>query len=372
MSYARGLEGVVVGETAVSNVEGNIGRLTYRGYAIDLLIQRNFSEVLWLVCCGEFPQKTQLEEMNRCLQTEKTLTKTEKKFLDAIPPNVHPMIVLQSMIPMLNLEPETLNNNLDADFSRGLKVIAKLPEILIRHRQKYSGGSDVVVNATGPQGEYNYLKDFLSRFTGEEVTEKQLEIFNLIQIVQMEHSFNAGTFATMVVSSTLASLEASMSAGVGALSGVLHGGADQAALETARLVGDPSNAGQYVEQLLANGGKLMGMGHREYKVMDPRSVLLKPLAREVCMGSRHEQLYLTLEALEIAFSQAMKRKGRALWANLEFYKGVAMLALGIPQDYFTAVFALSRSVGWLAHFLETKSDNRIYRPKALYVGEYQR
>ena len=196
----------------------------------------------------------------------------------------------------------------------------------------------------------------------------QLRALRVTQILQLEHSLNAGTFAARVVASTQASLPAAVSGAFGALSGVLHGGADQAAIEMADEVGNPAGAKDFVAQALASGLKVMGMGHREYKVVDPRAVHVKALAREVSQGTQHEVTYATLEAVEAAFSEEMRLKNKALHANLEFYKGVVYRALGAPDRAFTALFAMARVFGYVAHVLESRDNSRIIRPAAQYVG----
>lgn len=139
-------------------------------------------------------------------------------------------------------------------------------------------------------------------------------------------------------------------------------------LKQRRGVGSPDNAHEFVANLLAQKCKLMGMGHREYKVVDPRAVILKPMAKSLCEGTSSENLYATLEALELAFNAEMNRRGKDIWANFEYYKGAVFEALGIPAENFTALFAMARSVGWLAHFIEDRQDNRIFRPRTEYMG----
>ncbi|MBT4161856.1 MAG: citrate/2-methylcitrate synthase, partial [Gammaproteobacteria bacterium] len=189
-----------------------------------------------------------------------------------------------------------------------------------------------------------------------------------VQLLQIDHSFNAGTFASRVIGSTMAPVTAVLSGAVGALSGVLHGGADEAALSVAREVGSPENAEAYVDRLLSEKGRLMGMGHREYRTVDPRSLVLKPLARELCLGSDLENEFKTLLAIEEVFNRRMAERGKDVWANVEYYKGVVLEALGIEPAFFTTMFAMARTVGWLAHFMESRVNNRIIRPAAMYVG----
>jgi citrate synthase len=171
-----------------------------------------------------------------------------------------------------------------------------------------------------------------------------------------------------VVASTLAPVENAVSAAFGALHGVLHGGADQAALETADRVGSPDLAPAFVDDCLARGDKVMGMGHREYKVVDPRAVHLKALAGRLAAGTEHEVTFRTLEAIESRFTERMAERGKDLYANVEFYKGLVFRVLGLPPRFFTALFGMSRVFGYLAHFSESRVDNRLVRPQAHYIG----
>lgn len=369
MSHNKGLEGVVAGETEISNVQGDMGRLTYRGYAIEELSEQQYLDVMWLVLFSEMPNSSQSLELREFLEHESHLEEYELEIVSRLPINMHPMKMLQALVPIVKTEP---TNNKDAgsivpEVEKGLRVVAKIPSLLIAFNRHKSGLGleDILVNDV----KQPYLEKFLQNLTGVKPLKSHVQVLNVIQILQMEHSFNAGTFASMVVGSTLADVESVIAAAIGALSGSLHGGADQAALEAADQVGVPAKAAEFVHDLLKNKGRLMGMGHREYKVVDPRSVILKPLVKDLCAASNFSNSLDILEAIEAEFSEAMRSKGKDVHANLEFYKGIAMLAIGIPRDYFTAVFAMARSVGWLAHFVELRRDNRIYRPKALYVGK---
>ncbi len=352
--YSKGLEGVIAGETAISHVEGDIGRLSYRGVTIEELIEWPYLDVLSLVLTGarSFPKMEQLLMAGK-------LSSRERECLRSLGTDAHPMRMLQGMIPLLDTYPCG-----DDSIEAGLSIVAKMPTLIATYRQQQLGNSDPVYD-----DEADYLANYLTMFNGEAPPEQALNVFKIVQILQLEHSYNAGTFTALVAASTLAPVDSVLSAAVGALYGKLHGGADEAALIDAKSVGSPDAAAAFVEDLLARKGKLMGMGHREYRLVDPRAKILKPLAAELCQGTEHENTFKTLEALEVAFNRKMEEKGKQVWANLEFYKGPVYEALGIPAEYFTATFAISRSIGWLAHFLESRADNRIIRPKALYVGE---
>jgi len=209
---------------------------------------------------------------------------------------------------------------------------------------------------------------FLTRIQGHEPSTAHLNALTVCQILQMEHSFNASTFTARVVASTLAPVENCLSAALGALHGRLHGGADQAALEVAERVGDPRAAAAFVDDCLERGIKVMGMGHREYTTLDPRARFVKQLARDLSHGTPQETTYRTLAAIEDRFNERMQQSGRTLYANLEFYKGVVYRILGLQPEFFTATFAMARMFGYLAHFIESRQNNRLMRPQARYVG----
>jgi len=213
-----------------------------------------------------------------------------------------------------------------------------------------------------------YGQRFLQLLHGRVPTEHMVGIFEQLQILQIDHSFNASTFTARVVTSTLAPAASALAAAMGSLFGPLHGAADQGALEMAEEVGDPANAAEFVRRCLAEHRLVMGMGHREYRVVDPRSKIVKVLAERIASDAHQRRLLDTLKAVDDAFVSQTAHKTRSLRANLEFYKGVVYLALGLPKDYFTATFAMARIFGWTAHIVEQRKDNRIVRPSANYIG----
>ena len=365
LNYSKGLEGVIADQTSICNVEGGIGRLSYRGYNIEELVTLSYCKVIWLVLFGELPNEQEESSLQQFLQLNGALATNELDCLTRLPRDLHSMKMLQCLIPVIDCNPLTdIELPFDNDEGyRGLAIIAKLPTLLSSfHRLQ----QNAAVPTFNPRKEY--LNNFLTMFTGKEPSEIQLESLRVLQILQMEHSFNAGTFTARVAASTLAPIESVMSSAIGALYGKLHGGADEAALNEAIKVKTPGNAKAFVEALLARKGRLMGMGHREYKKLDPRAALLKPMAEQLCEGTEIENVFNTLKEIEMEFNAAMAKKNKEVWANLEFYKGPVNLAIGIPATYFTAGFAMSRAVGWLAHFLESRIDNKIMRPSALYTG----
>ena len=367
MNYSPGLEGVVAGETAISDVEGDIGRLSYRGYAIEELAPLPYLSVMWLVLFGELPTDEERADLDAYLKVHGRLKNNELAILNKMQKGLHPMRMLQAIIPLLDLDDEYLFDGLDSEASRGLQILARVP-MLIAEFVHIQDGSKI----PDTDNTESYLGNFLRVFTAAEVCAESEKILSVVQILQMEHSLNVGTFTSRVVSSTLAPVDSVFSAAVGALFGVLHGGADEAALNDAKRVGSPKASVQFIDELLESKGKLMGMGHREYRTVDPRSVILKPMAKNLCEGTEHENVFQTLVALELEFNRRMNLKGKDVWANVEFYKGAVYEALSIPSHYFTSMFTMARMVGWLAHFIEGRKNNKIIRPKANYIGHEAR
>jgi len=371
MQIHKGLDGVVVDTTAVSLVDGVNGQLSYRGYAIDALLNRPFAEVASLVATGGFDSG-----FGEALTQASALSSREEAMVLDLPEETHPMHVLQGLTPLLDHgdpsgrfgdpsgrfgDPSGRFGDPSGRFgdaAQGFVVAAKLPSLVATHFGRHSVAG---LAAADP------IEQFLLQIDAP-ASPIARRAFETAQILQLEHGFNAGTFTARVVASTLAPVENALSAAFGALHGVLHGGADQAALETADRVGCPEKASAFVDACLANREKVMGMGHREYKVVDPRARHLKGLAEQLTLGSEHEVAYRTLEAIEARFTERMAEQGKALYANVEFYKGLVFRTLGLPPRFFTALFAMARVFGYLAHFTESREDNRIVRPQAKYVG----
>lgn len=369
-----GLEGVTVAATAISDVRGLEGDLRYRGRSIDYWVEQEFTvaaaAILDLPALGIGADLAEmLFECGELSLRERQLVRSMQASGGQIP--VHPMSVLQSVVPLLRLDKaEELaeKNGWTSDRQRealaGVVITAKLPQI-----------TAMLINSESSAAEFeypdepDYIKRFLLMLGMKQPGALQLHALSVTQILQLEHSLNAGTFAARVVASTQASLTAALSGAFGALSGTLHGGADQAAIEMADKVGSAEAAAGFVAHALANKVKVMGMGHREYKVIDPRAIHVKGLAEALAKATPHGVTFATLAAVEAAFSEEMSRKNKALHANLEFYKGIVYRALGIPDRAFTAVFAMARAFGYVAHVLESRETARIIRPAAKYVGK---
>ena len=344
----KGLEGVAVDATALSLVDGVNGRLSYRGIDVDALVDHRFADVAHWVLTGRFEPR-----FDDDLVAAGRLTDRDKSMIDRAPAINHPMQTLQAMVLMLDTDGQRFDDFGEA--ATGVAVAAKLPALVAR--------------LAAPQNEATggYCERFV-RTINPAATTAEIKAFSTMQILQIEHSFNAGTFAARVVASTLAPIRNAMAAAIGALHGPLHGGADQAALEMADRIGEPGNAAAFVDECLERKVKIPGMGHREYRVVDPRSIYAKTYARALAEGNGHERTFRVLEAVEQRFAERAAEQSRALHPNLEFYKGLVYRIVGLSDDLFTCAFAMARCFGYIAHFLESRVDNRIIRPAARYVG----
>ena len=360
--FSNDLAGVVVGETAISDVQGDIGLLSYRGIDVNDLVGVPFLHVVWMVLFGDWPNEQEKSRLKAFMCLHTRLTYTEIDLLQHVSRDLHPMLMLQGLIPLLKL-PEEQTLEIDQDAEQGLFLAAKISALVAAHH-RLAQSKAILPPIPGRL----FHENFLNMFHGSAPTQEQRRMLDAAQILQMEHSFNCGTFAGRVCASTLAPIQSCISASIGTLFGKLHGGADQAALEMAMEIGSPDKAEAYVKHCLANKVKIMGMGHREYRTVDPRANILKPMAVELCQDAESKNLLATLIAVEEACQREFAENGKDIWANVEFYKGAVFHSMGIPTHYFTAMFAMSRVYGYIAHFLEFRQDNRLIRPRALYTG----
>jgi citrate synthase len=273
----------------------------------------------------------------------------------SLPETIHPMNMLQGLVPLLD-ESDAFDHFGPA--AHGLTIAAKLPALVATFMTR-------APLTTDPKDDY--IERFLSDI-GAPVDDMHREAFEVTQILQIEHSFNASTFAARVVESTEAPIQNAISAAIGTLHGRLHGGADQAALEAADSVAAPADAAAFVDRCIKEKTKIMGMGHREYKVLDPRARHIKRIADTLTRGTPFENTYLILRAIEDRFTERMAENNKPLYANVEFYKGVVFRALGIPTHFFTTGFAMARVFGYIAHFLEARTHSKLIRPAAHYIG----
>ena len=383
-SISRGLEGVIADETALARVDGAAGELYYRQHPIEHIAgERSFEETASMLLQGSFPSADELRVFLEVWAEGGRLPPALKAVLPlAVASGAPVMQVLQSLVALSGSRPSLVpraRRVTEADGSkksvvedlaaqrRELVLLMGRVPALIAAADRLSRGLEPLE----PRADLRPMASFLCMFHGQESPAEDVRAFEVAELLQLEHGFNASTFTARVVGSTLAPLDACLSAAIGALHGHLHGGADEAAFRMARdEVAGPERAEAFVAGALEQGRKIMGMGHRVYKAVDPRARILKKMAAELAerKGGDALRIFATLEAVEQAMARRMAEAGKAIYPNVEFYKGAVFHALGIPPEYFTAMFVLARVPGWGAHVLELWSDHRLYRPKARYVG----
>jgi citrate synthase len=363
----RGLEGVVVGSTQLSNVEGAIGRLTYRGYDIDdLAPNATFEETVHLLLYGSLPNRQQLEVLKRELASCRALPEPLLNAMQNVPKTAWPMDVLRTIVSGLGLfSPVNAQGEHVSDVHTAIDLIAKMPTIVAawdRIRRE--------LEPVAPRTDLSQAGNFLYMRSGKVPHAIEEDALDTYFVLLADHSFNASTFAARVVASTRADIYASVTAALATLQGDLHGGAATAAFGTLTEVKTPENAEPYVRDILDRGKRIMGMGHREYKVRDPRARHLEGMAKELAEHSGGNQWYETAHAIEEASRKVLQERkpGNTIYANVDFYTAPVLADLGIPGDEFTCLFACGRIAGWTGHVLEQLADNRLIRPQATYEG----
>lgn len=361
-----GLEGVVVGETVLSNVEGEVGRLTFRGYDVhDLASNATYEEVVYLLFYGVLPTQEQLAALNAALITKRALPDVTLAILREISRDAWPMDVLRTAISSLShVLPHAPSGAHTSDIDAALSLIAKTTTIVAAWDRLRRG-----LDPIAPHGDLRHAANFHYMRTGEIPTPEQERALDTYFVVLIDHSFNASTFSARVTASTNADLYCAITAAIATLTGELHGGAPSQVMDTLEAIGSAEKAEDYVRAMLAQGKRVMGMGHREYKIRDPRAQSLEAVAKQLGAqsGSHWYELSVTLEDAANKVLQEAK-PGRKIYANVDFYTAPLLADLGIAKDEFTCVFACSRMAGWSAHVLEQYAHNRLIRPQATYVG----
>jgi citrate synthase len=370
--YLPGLAGVPATQSNISDIDGEKGILSYRGYPIEqLAANSSFEETTLLLLDGELPTSQQLQAFDEQLRENRRVKYNIRGMMKTLPATGHPMEMLQSAVASIGMfypGNECLTGgdacqDLDYIHNMTVKIIARMGTIVAMW-QHIRNGYDPIP----PRSDMSYAENFLYMLSGKEPDPLLARIMDVCLILHAEHTINASTFAVLVNGSTLASPCTVIASAIGALSGPLHGGANQKVLEMLEEVGSPDKAEAYVENALANKEKVWGMGHREYKTKDPRATILQKLVADLieARGGDANPMLETAMAVERAAEQRLSHKG--VYANVDFYSGILYSEMGIPADQFTTIFAIARSAGWLAHWREQLSDNRIFRPTQVYTG----
>jgi len=350
-----GLEGVTVAQSGIATIDGTKGELRYRGYSIEELARESsFAEVACLLWNGELPTKDQLTECERGLAAHRSLMPEAKFLAQGLATRAGPMDALRTMTSALS----TGDSEEATNAARALRLTAGLPTIVAAYAR--ARANEPVLD---PREDLGHAANLLYMLRGSEPTTEEARVLDVCLILHAEHGFNASTFSGRVTASTLSDIYSAVTAAIATLKGPLHGGANTAVMNMLLEIDDESNIAPYLEDKLANKQRIMGFGHRVYKVIDPRATVLKALCERVAkLNGDPKWFHLSVKVEE----EMNRRKG--LYPNVDFYSAATYHYLGIPADLFTPIFAISRIVGWTAHILEQYENNRLIRPRSEYVG----
>ena len=358
-----GLADVPVAESAVSFIDGQHARLEYRGIAVETLARvSSFEETAWLLLKGDLPTQKQLADFDHQLRRHRRIKYKLVDLIKCLPETGHPMYALQAAVAAMGMfypcrDVANAQNNWDSV----VRLIAKMPTVVAAfHRLRHGD------EAIRPRDDLDHAANFYYMLFEEEPSPAVRKVIDACLVLHAEHTMNASTFSGRVTGSTLANPYTVISSAIGTLTGPLHGGANEETLDMLEEIGSIKNVPAWADDAIAKKKKIMGFGHRVYKVKDPRATVLQELAEHVFADMGRPARFDLAVALENYLVGILGPKG--IYPNVDYYSGIVYNALGIPRDLFTPIFAIARVAGWLAHWLEQLVNNRIYRPEQIYVG----
>lgn len=360
-SPARGLEGVVAASTRLSDVRGDIGQLIYCGFEIDELAGKaSYEEVVHLLHHDRLPTAKELVELRVTLSGFRDLPRGIKQIIQKFPRGAAPMHALRSAVSCLGcFDTNADDDSMYAQRRKALRLIAQIPVITAffhRHRQ----GLPLIE----PDPTLGEAANFMYMMTGEKPSVETENTMDVCYVLHAEHGMNASTFAARVTAATLSDMYSAVTSAIGALKGPLHGGANEGVIKMLQEIGEPGNVDAYIDDALEQKKKIMGIGHRVYKVLDPRAPHLREMAVQLTAQLGESKWIQMSERIA-----EVMRERKGLNANVDFYSATVYYSLGIPTDLFTPIFAIARMSGWTAHVLEQWSENRLFRPLSAYVGK---
>ena len=358
---AKGLEGIVANSTRLSDVQGLQGKLIYEGYDIgELAGKASFEEVIHLLWHGHLPNKKELSDLTHNLRSRRELPLGVVRFLTRAPKNADPMDVIRTAISMLGLYDSNLEEDINVDKNRirAFHITAKIGVIAAYFHRARQGKSLPPVRQ-----DLSEAAHFLYLMNGEEASPETVKTLDVAYVLHADHGMNASTFSARVTIATLSDMYSAVTSAIGTLKGPLHGGANEGVIRMLEEIGEEDKVDAWVEEQLAEKKKILGIGHRVYKVLDPRAPFLRDMAIKLTDQLGEPKWIRMSERI----AQLMREK-KGLEANVDFYSATVYHSLGIPTDLFTPIFAIARTAGWTGHVLEQLADNRLYRPLSEYVG----
>ncbi len=363
-TVAKGLEGVVAEATRLSDVQGQVGRLLYRGYDInDLAANSTFEETVYLLWFGALPTRAQLDSFAGELAASRALPSGVIEVMRTFPHSANVMDVLRTTVSLLGVhDPKSADASEEARRHTALRLTAQMATMTAAWAAIRNNRQPVA-----PRTDLGHAANFLYMLSGQAPDPRAAHILDVALILHADHSLNASTFVARSIASTLSDMYSAITGALGALKGPLHGGANEQVMRTLLALGDVSAVEPFVRDKLAKKEKVMGFGHRVYKADDPRALLLRKIAGDLAEHTGNRKWYEMQEKM-----RELVTREKALPVNVDFYSASVYYTLGIPVELFTPVFAISRIAGWTAHVLEQYADNRLVRPDALYIGESNR
>ena len=360
----KGLVGVIADETRVSEVMPDINSLTYRGYAVqDLAEVCVFEEVAYLLLNGELPNKSQLSKFQEEERNNREISSNLKKIIQNYPKNAHPMDTTRTSVSHLSLEdPETGINTAESDYKKFIRIFAKTPTAIAANFRTRKG-----LDIIDPQKDLSFSENFFHMCFGKIPSKDVVKAFDVSLILYAEHSFNASTFTSRVITSTLADIHSAIVGGISALKGPLHGGANEVVMKMFFDIKEPENAEKYILNKIKNKDLIIGFGHRVYKNGDSRVPTMTKYYYKTAEFYKNEKFPKISKILE----QTMIKE-KNIFPNLDFPSGPTYYLMGFDVDFFTPIFVIARITGWSAHVIEQLKDNRLIRPLSKYTGSIHR
>ena len=358
----RGLRDVYIDTTEASFVDGQVGKLLYRGYNIhDLAEKSTFEEVIYLLLYGDLPNRTQLDEFDVVLRANRSIPDEVIQVLRLVK-NSHPMDALRTGVSALSaFDPEVGDNSAEATVRKGVRLTSQATTIVAAHHRIRNG-----LEPVQPNPNLNHAGNFLYMLSGQDPDEETQKLMDVDFILHAEHSSNASAFGARVAASTLSDLHSAVVTGIGVLKGPWHGGAAEEVMKMALDIGQPENADEYARKVLDGGGRIMGFGHRVYKAEDPRATHLRERSRALGEKLGQPHWFQILRYLEEQIMVPYRSRG--IFVNVDFFAGSIYYLLGIPDDLFISIFALGRIPGWTLQCVEQYDDNILLRPLLDYKG----
>ncbi len=366
-----GLRGIEVADTRISNIDGERGKLIYRGYdIIELASKSTFEETAYLLLYDDLPTKEQLTEFTAKLIEARFIPKQMQTNMGNWRKDADPMDMLQAFVSALAGYYDEEFSTKESSYEKAINLIAKVPTIIASWHRIRNG-----MKIVDPDPELGHAANFLHMLTGKRQDPEIEGIFDTCLILHADHTFNASTFTARQVASTRAHMYSAASAAIGALSGELHGGANTEVMKMLLEIKDVQNVESWIRNAMNKGDRIMGMGHAVYRTYDPRAQILKELSRKVAARTDGPWFEITEKVENVTISEMKTRKSKYIYPNVDLYSASIYYMLGIPVDMNTPIFAISRVVGWAAHIIEEKFAEAapkpaLYRPKATYVGKY--